>query len=131
MRRIYWGLVCIIVGAIIPITIMNLPRLTADEWYQALYLISLGLDVFGAILEVYDVLQRRTQATPRSLIVREAKVRSRAERYQSIVERLEGHLDALENATKSPNLLEKISPDMSPERAVSIGEEVEKSIPEK
>ncbi len=107
---------------------MNLPQLTADEWYQALYLTSLGIEVFGAILEVYDVLQRKTIGTPRPLIVREVKGRSKAERYQSIVERMEGHLDALDTTTKSSDILEKMSPDISPERAVSISEEAEKSI---
>ncbi len=131
MGRKSWGLVCIIFVALITITIINLPQLTEDEWYQALYLTSLGLEVFGAILEVSDVLQKRTQRTPRNLIVREVKGRSRAERYQCIVERLEGHLDALDTTTKSASILEEISPDISPERAVSISEEVEKSILEK
>jgi phage shock protein A len=74
----------------------------------------------------------------RSLVVRETKCRTQADRYQNIIGRLERNLDALDTATtikdvgnamtKSSKVLEKISQNISPEKAMEISEGAEESI---
>ncbi len=74
----------------------------------------------------------------RNLVVRETKCRTQADRYQNIIGKLERNLDALDTATTikdvgnamahSSKVLEKISTNISPEKAMEISEGAEESI---
>ncbi|OLS16333.1 MAG: charged multivesicular body protein 4 [Promethearchaeota archaeon CR_4] len=74
----------------------------------------------------------------RNLLVRWKKYKTNLDRYQNIVGRIERHLEALEQASmikdvgnvmgKSAKTLEKISTNISPEKAMEISEGAEESI---
>ncbi len=83
-------------------------------------------------------LKTGNKDTARNLVVRETKYKNNADRYQNIIGKMERHLEALDTATtikdvgnamsKSSKVLEKISQNISPEKAMEISEGAEESI---
>ncbi len=89
-------------------------------------------------LQAKKALKAGNKDTARNLIVRQTKYKNNADRYQNIIGRMERHLEALDTATtikdvgnalaRSSKTLEKISANISPEKAMEISETAEESI---